>query len=341
MRVSHQKPWVLGGDVSLFDDIPWGEGWMWDDEAEPDGMGITPLSLNGNTVHVRVQGGNNPGDTLTVSVVPETGYVTIENRGTTSVDTSVERLQVSRRLTEPSNTIIVTGALKPCDSASSDVSVHQPAWYALLVLSERLATYGVRCAGMVLDTLPSTARPLCTFYHGLDTVVTNMNRVSDNLSAECLLKTMGALELKAPGTAQAGTYAIRKFLAAQGLDTTRMVMADGSGVSRYNLTTVRGIAGLLEAMYHNQALFPLFYRSLAAPGEHGSLSNRMRGTTAEHNLRAKTGTLRGATAFSGYVKAADGKMLVFSLMMQNFQGNLRSYRQVQDRIGVFLSQWKE
>ena len=172
-------------------------------------------------------------------------------------------------------------------------------------------------------------------------VVIYMNRVSDNLSAECLLKTIGAIKAGAPGTAPAGIHAIRNFLAQQGLDTTRMVMVDGSGVSRYNLTTTRGIAGLLQVMYRNQALFPLFYNSLPAPGEHGSLSGRMRGTTAENNLRGKTGTLRGASAFSGYVRAADGNLLAFSIIMQNFHGNLRSYRQVQDRIGVFLSQWKE
>ena len=67
----------------------------------------------------------------------------------------------------------------------------------------------------------------------------------------------------------------------------------------------------------------------------------MRGTAAERNLRAKTGTLRGASAFSGYVTGADGKMLAFSVIMQNFHGNLRSYRQVQDKIGVVLSQWQE
>jgi serine-type D-Ala-D-Ala carboxypeptidase/endopeptidase (penicillin-binding protein 4) len=335
------RSWLLGGDVSLFDDVPWGEGWMWDDEADPDGMAITPLSLNGNTVHVQVRGGDNPGDTLTVTVEPETGYVTVENRGVTAIDTTSQALQVTRRLTDPSSTILVTGSLRPRDTSSSRISVREPAWYTLRVLAERLATYGVHCTGMVLDTLPVTARPLCNLYHTLDSVVTNMNRVSDNLSAECLLKTMGAITQGAPGTAAAGISAIKQCLTGQGLDTTSMIIADGSGVSRYNLNTARNIAELLRMMYRNQAAFPLFYKSLPGPGERGSLSGRMRGTSAEGNLRAKTGTLRGATAFSGYVTAADGKMLAFSVIMQNFHGNLRSYRQIQDRIGVFLSQWKE
>ena len=337
----HDTSWLLGGDVSRFDDVPWGAGWMWDDEAQPDGMATTPLSLNGNTVRVKIRAGNNPGDTLAVTVEPETRYVTIENRGTTAPDTTGRPLQVTRRLTEQSNTIIISGALRPRDTSSARVAVREPAWYTLRVFSEHLARHGIQCTGMVLDTLPPTARPLSSVYRALDTVVTYMNRTSDNLSAECLLKTMGAFWTGGPGTAAAGISAMKEFLAGRSLDTNRIVIADGSGVSRYNLSTARSIAGLLQIMYRDQRLFPIFHNSLPGPGEHGSLSGRMKGTTAERNLRAKTGTLRGASAFSGYVTGADGKMLAFSVIMQNFHGNLRSYRQVQDKIGLVLSQWQE
>lgn len=339
--LSHDKGWLLSGDVSLFDDIPWGEGWMWDDEADPDGMGITPLSLNRNTVRVEVRGGDRAGDTVMVTANPPTGYVSIDNRSFTVADTAGKHIEVTRRAGDPSNIITVTGTLRPGDFFSTDVSVREPAWYTLRVFSERLADYGIRCTGMVLDTLPPTAHPLCGYFRTLDTIITDMNRVSDNLSAECLLKTMGALGSGAPGSAATGISAIKNALVAQGLDTTRMIIADGSGVSRYNLTTVRGIMGILRMMYRSQTQFPLFRNSLAAPGERGTLRSRMVGTTAERNLRAKTGTLRGAASFSGYVTSADAKLLAFSIVMQNFSGNLRSYRQIQDAIGVFLSQWRE
>ncbi len=338
--LAHDKSWLLRGDVSLFDDVPWGEGWMWDDAVGSDGMAITPLSLNGNAIRIHVRAGTRPGDSLNVIVEPQTAYVTVDNRGITADDTT-HPLEVTRRLTDPSNTIIITGTLPPWKYYSTDLAVYEPSWYALRVFSEHLATYGIRCTGMVLDTLTSTAHPLCTFYRRLDSIVTNMNRVSDNLSAECLLKTIGATRWGAPGSAESGVSVIKSFLASHSLDTTRMSIVDGSGVSRYNLTTARNIARLLQLIYQDQKLFPTFYNSLAGPGEHGTLSGRMRRTSAERNLRAKTGTLRGASAFSGYVKDAGGKMLVFSVILQNFLENSRSYRQVQDKIGVILSQWKE
>ena len=49
--------WTLVGDVSRFDSVYWGPGWMWDDASDPDGMGITPLTVNRNTVEVLLRAG--------------------------------------------------------------------------------------------------------------------------------------------------------------------------------------------------------------------------------------------------------------------------------------------
>jgi D-alanyl-D-alanine carboxypeptidase/D-alanyl-D-alanine-endopeptidase (penicillin-binding protein 4) len=91
-------------------------------------------------------------------------------------------------------------------------------------------------------------------------------------------------------------------------------------------------------MYKRDSLFETFYASLAIAGKDGTLSERMKGTSAEGNLRAKTGTLSGVTTLSGYVKSADGEMLAFSILMNNYPTGARMYRRVQDRIGVILSQ---
>jgi D-alanyl-D-alanine carboxypeptidase/D-alanyl-D-alanine-endopeptidase (penicillin-binding protein 4) len=64
----------------------------------------------------------------------------------------------------------------------------------------------------------------------------------------------------------------------------------------------------------------------------------MKGTSAGGNLRAKTGTLSGVASLSGYVKSADGEMVAFSILMNNYPIGARMYRQVQDRICVILSQ---
>jgi serine-type D-Ala-D-Ala carboxypeptidase/endopeptidase (penicillin-binding protein 4) len=116
-----------------------------------------------------------------------------------------------------------------------------------------------------------------------------------------------------------------------------MVMVDGSGLSRYNLTSPSIIIRLLEIMYHDSLHFSTFYNSLPIAGIDGTIADRMNGTPAQGNLRAKTGTLSAVSALSGYVHTADGEPLAFSVMMQNYPNSARPYQHIQDEIGILLS----
>jgi len=337
-NVPQGKQWTLAGDVSFFDDLPWGSGWMWDDEPDPTGMEISPLSVDGNAIRVHVRPGAAINDSVLVSTDPPTTYVTIENDGITAPRDSARTLLVTRKWRDRSNVITVTGRLPLNDSLRTvDLSVWQPAWYALNLLKERLEAKGISCLGTVMDTVPTTSIPAGELDHRLDSVLIYMNKTSDNLSAENLLKIMGATEGGLPGSAEQGIHAERSVLAGLGIDTAKLVIADGSGVSRYNLVTASILVQLLTAMHDDGRHSRAYENSLPVAGVDGTLARRMRGTGAAGNLRAKTGTLQGASALSGYVTTADGEQLVFAILMQNFPGRAESYRIVQDRIGAFLS----
>ena len=332
------RTWAVAGDVSLFDDLPRGRGWSWDDEPDPTGMFITPLSVNGNSIRVRVSAGFLPGDSARVTTEPPTRYVQIENSAVTSVDSPRTAVEVSRKWREHSNVITVSGVVRPADSAvTEELSVAGPEWYALSLLREALEARGVPCSGVLLDSVPRGLAEIARCSHGLDSVITYMNLVSDNLSAENILKTMGAERWGRPGTAEGGAQAMRQVLALYGVDSSSMVIADGSGLSRYNLTSARAITTLLTRMARRDDLFPLWYSTLPVAGKSGTLSSRMKNTPAEGNLRAKTGTLSGVSSLSGFVTSADGEKLAFSILMQHFPSAARRYRQVQDRIGAFLA----
>jgi len=140
-----------------------------------------------------------------------------------------------------------------------------------------------------------------------------------------------------PASAQGGIYVINEFLNSLGIDTTRYHIADGSGVSSYNLLTAEMIAQLLGSMAKRDSIFPLFYESLPIAGIDGTLQQRMKGTPAEGNLRAKTGTISAVSSLSGYVRTLDDEQLVFSMFMQNFIYPTRLYQQAQDKIGALLA----
>jgi D-alanyl-D-alanine carboxypeptidase/D-alanyl-D-alanine-endopeptidase (penicillin-binding protein 4) len=329
--------WTLVGDVSYFDDIYWGEGWMWDDEGEDYSAAISPLTVNSNTVTVYLRPGKD--SSIDAQVEPQTGYVAIENAASIPPDTPVVPLRVSRTWRERSNIVRVTGHMRGRDTLlERHPSVWQPELYFLTLLAERLNRLAVNVRTMTIDTVSAHAESVATFSRGLDSVITFLNKNSDNLSAENLLKTLGAERNGKPGTGRGGVSMVKRFLSTIEVDTTGQIIVDGSGLSRYNLTSPETVVRVLSAIYHRREQFEVFYHSLPIAGVDGTLSDRMIGTPAEGNLRAKTGTLSGVSALSGYVRTANGEMLAFAILMNNFASNVRMYRLVQDRIGVLLSQ---
>jgi len=336
-----RESWRLQSDGSYFDDLYLGEGWTWDAEPAAYAAPVTPLMLNSNTITVAVDPGTAPGELAAVTTDPITAFVNIENSAVTVADSfPPPRPEVTRRWRERSNTITVTGTIS--DSArtrETTMSLWQPDRYAATVLAERLTMRGVPVGQILVDTVALPGEEIYRYVHRLDTALTYMLKVSDNLSAEALLKVVGAEQEGPPGTTEAGRRYLNSYLSAIGVDTLGISIADGSGVSRYNLTSAGVIITLLKAMHADPSYYePLFY-GLPIAGIDGTLERRMQNCAAEGNLRAKTGTLSGVSALSGYVRTRDGELLAFSMLMQHYVTRASRYRAAQDRIGQFLAEF--
>ena len=141
----------------------------------------------------------------------------------------------------------------------------------------------------------------------ISTLIRDTNRPSDNFYAEMLLKDLGA-SYGSGGTTPAGAAVVRSANAALGI---RDAVVDGSGLSRANRTSAHQVVRLLTSMSQSSD-FDAFRTSLPAPGE-GTLVRRMRGTAAKL-CRAKTGTLTGVSALSGYCPARNGNLIAFSFI---------------------------
>lgn len=331
--------WDVGVNVRLFDSLYWGAGWTWDEEPSDYGMFLSPLMLNLNTVTVTVTPGLTAGAPPFVSVDPPSAYTPVQNTAVTTSDSVSRALRVTRNWMERSNTIQVSGAMNLRERRRQEIlSVWRPELYAGTVFSELLGKYGVATSGrVVLDSSGAPGAVLFSFEHRIDTVLTFMNKVSDNLTAETMLKVIAARKVGVPGSAENGARCVNQFLATAGIDTNGIVIADGSGLSRYDLTSPATTIKLLKRMFADSVNFPLYYHTLPIAGVDGTIGRRMRGTLAAGNLRAKTGTLSGVTALSGYVRTLDGEWLAFSIMMQHYPGSSREYRAVQDAIGAILA----
>ncbi|HZN17560.1 MAG TPA: D-alanyl-D-alanine carboxypeptidase/D-alanyl-D-alanine-endopeptidase [Micromonosporaceae bacterium] len=334
----------LVADDTWFDDRRLGTDWAWDDESFYYAAPVSALSVAPNTdydagnVILTVRPGAAAGAAPVVTLTPETGVVTIDNRATTAASGG-NTLDIER--THGTNQIVVSGAI-PVNGAATTVwmSVPEPTEYAADVFRRALVRHGVQVLGgtRLGAATPADARPLATHESMTMTeLMVPFLKLSNNGHAEVLTKAIGR-HVSGQGTWPAGLAAIRTFVAGMGMDVAAQRQADGSGLSRFNLIPALEFTDLLVAA-RAKPWFGPWYDALPIAGNParfvgGTLRTRMRNTPAADNVHAKTGTLTSVSGLSGYVTDADGRRLVFSILLNN---QLLGVRDIEDRIAVALA----
>jgi D-alanyl-D-alanine carboxypeptidase/D-alanyl-D-alanine-endopeptidase (penicillin-binding protein 4) len=147
------------------------------------------------------------------------------------------------------------------------------------------------------------------------------------------------------GTAAAGVAAVAAFMQRQGLAPATLSQVDGSGLSRRNLVSAQNLTDLL-LVTARQPWFDAWYNALPIAGNAdrmtgGSLRYRLRGTAAENNLHAKTGSMAGVSSLSGYITDAEGRRLVFSIISNNYLSDAAPVRALENRLALALAQWHD
>jgi D-alanyl-D-alanine carboxypeptidase/D-alanyl-D-alanine-endopeptidase (penicillin-binding protein 4) len=335
----------LVADDSYFDDVRLGDSWAWDDEpyyysAQISALTVAPdTDYDAGTVIISA-GPSRLGRAPTVSITPRTSVVQIVNTATTGPAGSADTLSIERE--HGSSVVHVTGNV-PVDGSSTVEwsTVEDPTAYAADVFRRALAAEDVRVHGATRQA-PAPAGATVLAPHAsmpLGQMLVPFMKLSNNMHAEALVKTMGA-ETSGDGSWDAGLAVVDRFAATQGVDDQDLSLADGSGLSRKDLVTGDAITDLLLGV-RDEAWFRTWYASLPVAGVPermvgGTLRSRMRNTAAAGNVRGKTGSLTGVTALSGYVTDGDGRELVFSMVSNNY---LSSPRSVEDALAVTLASW--
>jgi D-alanyl-D-alanine carboxypeptidase/D-alanyl-D-alanine-endopeptidase (penicillin-binding protein 4) len=125
-----------------------------------------------------------------------------------------------------------------------------------------------------------------------------------------------------------------------GVAQNSLIQRDGSGLSRYDYITADALATILVHAYGDAKLREPFETSLPIAGRDGSLANRMKGTPAEGNARAKTGSMSQVRGLSGYVTSADGEPLLFVILANNFDTPAPLINTATDAIVVRLATFR-
>jgi D-alanyl-D-alanine carboxypeptidase/D-alanyl-D-alanine-endopeptidase (penicillin-binding protein 4) len=169
---------------------------------------------------------------------------------------------------------------------------------------------------------------------------------SQNLYTDLLLAHVGELQRSSSRTReqtseQLGIRELNRFLLDAGVRRGDVFFEEGSGLSRNNLTTPDATIALLQYMNHHKA-GAAYFKALPVAGVDGTLRNRMKNTSAERNVHAKTGTLRWANSLSGEVTTAAGERLFFSIMLNRYHSSdtNRPARADIDAIPILLASFR-
>lgn len=148
-----------------------------------------------------------------------------------------------------------------------------------------------------------------------DTVLQKMMKDSNNLYAESVFYQIAAGEGK-PGTAKKAANAMKRLVGRLGLPSERYSFADGCGLSPYDYVTPELLVRLLRYAAEKPEIYSHLYPVLPIAGVDGTLKSRMKGTRAEGNVRAKTGTVTGVSSLAGYLTASNGHKIIFAIINQ-------------------------
>ncbi len=333
------------GDDRFFGGDPLGKHWEWDEESYWYSAQVSALSFNDNCVNWYVSPSRS-GQPAKIQLVPNTEYVTVINRITTVVS-AAEAKEIEFMRDRCSNSITATGKIPiNAETQVGYVTVENPTLYTATVVKETLQKKGIRVdsGAADIDSLPfytyhdsdSTVIRIAVYRSPkLEEILKVVNKRSQNLFAELLLRTAAALS-DSQATDRKALETEKEFLKQVGLNTDKMFIMDGSGYSRTNLVTPESIVAVLKFMRRHK-YWDAFYESLPKAGIERTLNHRMKGTPAEGNVRAKTGTLDNVSAISGFAKTADGEEMVFSMICNNFNVDQLEVQKAQDSILVKLA----
>ena len=269
----------------------------------------------------------------------------VENQAITiSADAENALLENNLKVVRPygQKVMIVSGQISENSQPElGGVAIPNPEANFLRLLRQELTSQGIEISPIedISRRLAPTQDLAIAVSPPLSELIIATNKDSNNLYAELLLRALGdrVPEITPDDSARSGLITINKYLQSVNISTANVLLADGSGLSRQNLTTPRAIAQLLQTVASDFSIARQFRSSLPIAGVDGILTNRFKNTAAQGLLRAKTGTLTGAIALSGYANPPKYSEVVFSIMINNSNLPTKETQQYIDAIALLLT----
>jgi D-alanyl-D-alanine carboxypeptidase/D-alanyl-D-alanine-endopeptidase (penicillin-binding protein 4) len=331
------------GDDSYFDPNSNSKGWAATELNTRYGAPVTALSINNNVIHVTASPTKYK-QKVAVSLDPRTSYFRIRNLAVTGGSKAKRTLTV--RLQRASNTLVISGTLPAKKTVTQAVVLDKPAETTAAIFKDEIERQDIKVHGKVRaihygDELDDVRAGwvFLTEHQSLPLVkaLEIINKRSQNLHAEMLLRTLGA-EFHGVGTNATGLETVKSFLVESGIDSEKIKLDDGCGLSRENFLTPRFQTSLLGYLL-GRPYFNLFFNTLAVSGTDGTLKNRLSAMDVKGSIHAKTGTLNGVTTLSGYITTQSGKNLIFSIFANSASATTKVKKTIDEICSLFVQSY--
>jgi D-alanyl-D-alanine carboxypeptidase/D-alanyl-D-alanine-endopeptidase (penicillin-binding protein 4) len=351
------------GDDTFFLDEPYGQAWSWDDLQWAYGAPVSALTFNENEIGLRLApDASAPGATV-AAWIPDLDYYTLDNTMTPAPTGEAAHPGLERR---PGEMMVRAWGTAAAGGLHVGLAVADPAQFTAEAFQQALAARGILASGTAEsqhryanDTGDFTAereQPLKFAPVALTTVAGPLegrrvlaahisppvsedikvtNKTSQNLHAELLLRLLGKLE-GSDGSFAQGTRVVRQFMTDAGVSDQDFFLYDGSGMSPDDRIAPRAFTQLLD--YATRQPWGQEWRdTLPVAGVDGTLEARFVNTPLKGKMWAKTGTLSEVNALTGYMVAASGKTVAFSILVNGRRPGSEADAQAIDRIAEAIA----
>ena len=351
------------GDDSFFLDQPLGKGWGWDDLQWDYGAPVSALSFNDNSVKLNIHAdAAAPGATV-AEWTPNVDYYTLDNTMTPAPTGETAHPGLERR---PGTMMVRAWGTVGNNGLHATMAIEDPAVYMASALKEALRGRGILVSGTAVsrhkvsngtgDFAGERAQPLQLTRSDLARVIapvaerkvlamhfsvpvsediTVTNKISQNLHSELLLRLLGKT-FGSEGSFEQGSRVVRQFMVNAGVEDNDFFLYDGSGVSPEDRMAPRAFTRLL-GYASKQPWGEAWRATLPLAGVDGSLVARFKNSPLKGKLWAKTGTLNEVNALSGYLTAASGKTIAFSILVNGRRPGSDAEAQAVDKIAEAIA----
>jgi D-alanyl-D-alanine carboxypeptidase/D-alanyl-D-alanine-endopeptidase (penicillin-binding protein 4) len=330
-------------DASVFDDEMIPSNWIWGDLGNYYGAGASGLTYMDNVYTLYFKSGNAKDTARITKMVPDIPNIKISNyvkSGGTEDNAYIYGAPYS-------DYRYVVGTIPP-NKTDFDVrgTMPDPPYFLAYSLKQALTDNGIQINGYpisvrqlkLMNIYQKSPRKKIYIHYSpqLSKIVYWTNLISNNLFAEHVLKAI-ALQKRGWGGESLGIDEVIKFWSSKGIDTKGMNLYDGCGLARANTITPKQLALAFRVMTL-EPVYTTFYNSLPIAGKTGTMTSLCRGSCAENNMRAKSGSITKVRSFAGYVNNKKGEQLCFSIISNNFDCSSNEMKKKMEKLMVLIAE---